>query len=55
MLHTGRNVISQDLFFSAPQSDTHRGNLRDHIDTIPVFLQHSRDTADLTLNSIEAF
>lgn len=55
MLHTSRNVIAQDLFFSAPQSDTHSGNLGDHIDAIPVFFQHSRDPADLAFNSVETF
>lgn len=47
-------VLAQEIAFNAGESRARRLDLRHNVDAIPVGLNHLGDTADLTLDPIEA-
>ena len=49
------DVIAQHGLFHFAQCRTHRGNLRDYIDTIAVFLDHPREAAHLPFDAKQSF
>jgi hypothetical protein len=55
MLDAMAHVIPEDFLFDSPQSRAHSGDLRNDIDAVSVFINHSRQTPHLAFDSVETF
>jgi hypothetical protein len=53
--NTVRYMIPQDHLFSLMQRGAHRIDLRQHVDAIPVFLDHTQQTTNLAFDPLEPF
>src|SRR5262245_10646187 len=54
MLDAIRHVIGKDFLLHCAQRRPHCGNLCDDVDAVAVRLDHSSETADLTLDALQA-
>lgn len=55
MFDAMRDVVPQDLFFNAAQRRSRRRDLRHDIDAVAIILDHARQPANLTFNSLQSF
>jgi hypothetical protein len=55
MIDAMRDVITQDLLLDAAQRRAHRRDLCDDVDAIAVVVHHAGETANLTLDTAQAF
>ena len=55
VLHTVRDVIAQHFVLDPSQSGARRSDLGDDIDTVPILLDHARETPHLTFDAAQAF
>jgi len=54
MFDTVRHVISENFLLDASQGCSNGGDLRDDVDAVAVFLDHSGQATDLAFNAVEA-
>ena len=54
MFDAMRNVIMKHLLFNATQSGPRGGDLRDNVDTVPIFFDHAHKAANLSFNPAQA-
>ena len=55
MFDAMRHVVGEDFFLGPPQRGAHRRKLGDDVDTIAIVLDHSRETAHLPFDPVQAF
>src|SRR5687767_3085126 len=53
VLDAMRDMIAQDFLLDPAQRGAHRGNLRDDVDAVAVFLDHAREPPRLPLDALE--
>ena len=49
------NMVAKDFLLNASKSCAHGIDLRDDVDTVTVFIDHSRQTSHLSFDTAEAF
>jgi hypothetical protein len=55
MFDTVRHVISENFLLDAPQCRSNGSDLRDDVNAVAVFLDHSGQAAYLAFDPVEAF
>src|SRR6266702_7150746 len=55
ILDTMSDMIAQDFFLRASKRRTHRGDLRNDVDAIPIFFDHPGETANLAFDPVKSF